>query len=196
MEMFMKPRFALAFASVALLSLPALAQTSTAPTNNHPSTSAQSSQQNTKPPLYQMKPGEWRATKLTGLNVYDSQNNKIGDINELLIGQDGKIEAVVVGIGGFLGMGEHNVAIPMNEVKWVDEPVNNNRASGSSTPPAGTATNSTMRNDNSANRTAANDTGTRNKEEHRPDHAMVNMTKDQLKQLPEVRYDNNNNNKG
>ena len=56
-----------------------------------------------------MKPGQWRATKLDGLNVYDPGNNKIGDISELIIGRDGRVAAVVVGVGGFLGIGEHNV---------------------------------------------------------------------------------------
>ena len=39
------------------------------------------------------------------------------------MGQDGQIDLVVIGAGGFLGMGEHNVALKWNEVKFVSEPV-------------------------------------------------------------------------
>jgi PRC-barrel domain len=39
-----------------------------------------------------------------------------------ILGQDGKIEAVVIGVGGFLGIGEHNVAVPFDQVKFVGEP--------------------------------------------------------------------------
>ena len=56
-----------------------------------------------------MKAGQWRATKLTGVNVYNPSNEKIGDISELIVGRDGRVAAVVVGVGGFLGIGEHNV---------------------------------------------------------------------------------------
>src|ERR1700681_4713290 len=66
---------------------------------------------------------QWRASKFVGLNVYNANNEKIGDINELLIGKDGQIDRVVVGAGGFLGMGEHNVALKWNEVKFSSEPV-------------------------------------------------------------------------
>jgi sporulation protein YlmC with PRC-barrel domain len=51
-------------------------------------------------------------------NVYDSNNSKIGDINDVLVSQnDGKITAVIVGVGGFLGMGEKNVAVSFNSVQ-------------------------------------------------------------------------------
>ena len=58
--------------------------------------------------------GSWRASKLMGLNVYNEANEKLGDINELLVDKSGKIEAVVIGVGGFLGMGEHDIAVFAN----------------------------------------------------------------------------------
>jgi sporulation protein YlmC with PRC-barrel domain len=122
--------------------------------------------------VYQMKPSEWRATKLTGLNVYNAQNQKIGDINELIVNRDGRIDAVVIGAGGFLGMGEHDVAVPFNQVKWVDVPVRGEAASGSSTRPA-----------NNPPRNERQDVS-----RVYPDHAVVKMTKAQLKTLPQVRY--------
>ena len=60
--------------------------------------------------------GNWRASKLMGLNVYNENNEKLGDVNELLVDKSGKINAVVIGIGGFLGMGEHDIAVSMEKV--------------------------------------------------------------------------------
>jgi sporulation protein YlmC with PRC-barrel domain len=50
-------------------------------------------------------------------NVYDSRDNKIGVVNDLLLDNGGKVEAVIVGVGGFLGVGEKNVAAPFEAVK-------------------------------------------------------------------------------
>ena len=55
---------------------------------------------------------EWRASKLIGTSVIGADNKSIGDINELILGEQGEIKAVVIGVGGFLGMGEKNVAVP------------------------------------------------------------------------------------
>lgn len=45
-------------------------------------------------------------------SVYDTKDNKIGDVNDLLVDNDGKVSAVIIGVGGFLGAGEKNVAVP------------------------------------------------------------------------------------
>jgi sporulation protein YlmC with PRC-barrel domain len=50
-------------------------------------------------------------------NVYDQSNNKIGKIEDVLVSKDGKIDAFVVGAGGFLGMGRHDVLVPFGAVK-------------------------------------------------------------------------------
>ena len=47
-------------------------------------------------------------------NVYDQADNKIGDVDDLLVDQKGQITAVLVGVGGFLGLGEKDVAIPFS----------------------------------------------------------------------------------
>lgn len=62
--------------------------------------------------------GEWRSSKLVGLNVYNANNEKIGDINDLIVGTDGNISSAVIGVGGFLGMGEKLVAVPFSELKF------------------------------------------------------------------------------
>jgi sporulation protein YlmC with PRC-barrel domain len=51
--------------------------------------------------------------------VYNNAGNSIGDVNDLLLGADGKIAAAVIGVGGFLGMGEKEVAVPFDTLKVV-----------------------------------------------------------------------------
>src|ERR1700760_3712452 len=68
------------------------------------------------------KEGEWRASKLVGVNVYNDANEKIGDINDVILDRSGKVENVVLGVGGFLGMGEHYVAVAYDSLKWSNEP--------------------------------------------------------------------------
>ena len=60
---------------------------------------------------------DWRSSKVVGLNVYNSKAEKIGDINDLIIGSNGAVTHAIVGVGGFLGIGEKNVAIPFASVK-------------------------------------------------------------------------------
>jgi sporulation protein YlmC with PRC-barrel domain len=50
-------------------------------------------------------------------SVYDPSNSKIGEIVDVLLSQDGKVSALIIGVGGFLGMGEKDVALPFDAVK-------------------------------------------------------------------------------
>jgi hypothetical protein len=50
--------------------------------------------------------------------VYDPQENKVGEIEDLLVNADGSISAAMVSVGGFLGMGDKNVAVPMSALTW------------------------------------------------------------------------------
>ena len=50
-------------------------------------------------------------------NVYDQSNQKVGEIMDLLVNQSGQIEAAMVGVGGFLGAGEKDVAVNFNAIK-------------------------------------------------------------------------------
>ena len=120
--------------------------------------------------------GQWRVSKLIGLNVYNEANEKIGDIEELIVDKSAKIDNVILGVGGFLGMGEHYVAVPMEKLKWVNEPVRT-----SSTAPSDR---STVGSSNSANRPERTDN-----EKWYPDHAVFNATKDQLKAMPQYKYE-------
>jgi sporulation protein YlmC with PRC-barrel domain len=54
-------------------------------------------------------------------NVYDPQQNKIGSVEDLLVKKDGTIAAAIVGVGGFLGAGEKDVAVPMTAIHNVQK---------------------------------------------------------------------------
>jgi sporulation protein YlmC with PRC-barrel domain len=58
-------------------------------------------------------------------NVYDPNDNKIGEIMDVLVDREGKIGALIVGAGGFLGLGEKDVAVPFNAVQVTSK--NNNK---------------------------------------------------------------------
>ena len=64
---------------------------------------------------------EWRAPKLVGVDVYGADNKKVGKIKDLLINHDGSARTVVIGVGGFLGIGEKDVAVPFQSVQWRTE---------------------------------------------------------------------------
>ena len=67
--------------------------------------------------------GDHLASKLIGLAVYDGTGdsaNKIGTINDLVIADNGSVQAVVVGVGGFLGMGQKNVAFDFPNLRWAN----------------------------------------------------------------------------
>jgi sporulation protein YlmC with PRC-barrel domain len=57
------------------------------------------------------------ASRWIGQTIYNQADENVGDINDLVIGQNGQIDAVVIGVGGFLGIGEKNVAIPFSAVQ-------------------------------------------------------------------------------
>jgi sporulation protein YlmC with PRC-barrel domain len=50
-------------------------------------------------------------------SVYDPQQNKIGTVDDVLVDKSGKVTALIVGVGGFLGAGEKDVAVPFSAVK-------------------------------------------------------------------------------
>jgi len=127
--------------------------------------------------------GSWRTSKLVGLNVYNDSNESLGSINDLLADKSGDIKAVVIGVGGFLGVGEHLVAVPIDKVKFVDEPIAYTGAS--SAPATGGARPSTNTTTTGAATTAP---ATVKKNPWYPDHAVFSATKDQLKAMPEFKY--------
>ncbi|MEH2530223.1 sporulation protein YlmC with PRC-barrel domain [Bradyrhizobium sp. AZCC 1588] len=169
----MQKLLAAALLSAAVFSAPAHAQTAQTAQPAAPAATASSQEK------MELK-GNWRASKLMGLDVYNDGNEKLGEINELILDKDGKVNAIVIGVGGLLGMGEHDIAVSMDKLKFVEEPVRtSSTAPGATTgtqreTTTGAATTSTAR---SAD---AND--------WMPDHAVMSGTKEQLKAMPQFKY--------
>jgi sporulation protein YlmC with PRC-barrel domain len=129
--------------------------------------------------------GNWRSSKLVGLNVYNDSNESLGSISDLLTDKNGDIKAVVIGVGGFLGVGEHLVAVAFDKVKFVEEPIAytgaaNAPATGGSRPATGTGTTTGAATTPPAPAVKKNP--------WYPDHAQLSATKDQLKAMPEFKY--------
>jgi sporulation protein YlmC with PRC-barrel domain len=104
----------ISIAAALVLSAPVLAQTTTTPAPTTPPPAATPSGQTM---WYTHQAEEMRASKLIGTTVVNTANERIGDINEIVLGKDGKVAAVIVGVGGFLGMGEHEVAVNFNSIR-------------------------------------------------------------------------------
>jgi hypothetical protein len=64
--------------------------------------------------IRQQTANDWRGSDLIGSSIYGPDNKSIGDVNDVLIAGGGEVKAVVVGVGGFLGVGEKNVALPFD----------------------------------------------------------------------------------
>ncbi|MAB00159.1 MAG: photosystem reaction center subunit H [Stappia sp.] len=68
-------------------------------------------------------PGQILASSLIGQSLYNGSGEdaeSVGDVNDVVLSQDGKARAVVVGVGGFLGIGEKDVAVDFTRVNWVE----------------------------------------------------------------------------
>jgi sporulation protein YlmC with PRC-barrel domain len=66
---------------------------------------------------YQRANDDWPASEIIGTEVRNLAGEEIGDVNEIILGNDGKVRAVIIGVGGFLGMGERDVAVAFNSLK-------------------------------------------------------------------------------
>ncbi|MFD0461448.1 PRC-barrel domain-containing protein [Microvirga aerilata] len=165
-----------------------------------------------------MPPDQWQASKLEGLAVYSSNNgDKIGDITSLIFNSSGTVQAVLIGVGGYLGIGERNIAVPFDQIKFVNEPrvktigtttgeaglagpspgggtVASPAATGTAAVPAGpnSPTNSNVAPSNEPAPAASGVLGqaATAKSGSSPDHAVLTMsiTKDELQTVPEFRH--------
>jgi sporulation protein YlmC with PRC-barrel domain len=60
----------------------------------------------------------WSATKqILGKPVYNDKNEKVGNVDDLIIAPDSSVSYAIIGVGGFLGLGERQVAVPVNRFK-------------------------------------------------------------------------------
>ena len=159
--------------AAALLSSSALAQTATTPPAKDTPAAAE----------VKAKGAHWRSSKLIGVNVYNEQNEKLGDVNEIILDPSGKVMGYVIGVGGFLGMGEHDILVEPAKIKFVNEPV---RTASTTT---STAPNNTRNVSNTTtNTTTTTTTTTATTDRWYPDHGVLSATKDQLKAMPQFKY--------
>jgi len=126
------------------------------------------------------QPGQFLASKLIGTTVYGTNNERVGDVNDVVMDRDGRAQALVIGVGGFLGIGEKDVAVPFNAVEFGSG--NTGTASGASGSAGGAGTtggttSTTGSTGGAANATARNDGA--------PDRIVLRMTKDQLNAAPQ-----------
>ena len=193
----LKMHLAAGLATAALMTTAALAQTSPTPSP----TATQNPGQSASAPggsgqfMTQMSANLMRGSKLMGVDVYGSDNEKIGDIDEVLLDREGKVHAIVVGIGGFLGIGEKNVAISYNQVQWMTDEQARTAAGGAGggaggaggvTTPASPTGQPATTGSTGAGGTTAGGAGGGN--EGVPARAMVRMSKADLQNAPEFRY--------
>ena len=168
----------------AVLATPALAQTAPAPVEQPvpiaPLTPAPAPAQNAVPSPGAMQPkfqtqlqaNQVMASKLIGTTVVSTNNESIGDVNDVVVDRNGQAVAVVIGIGGFLGIGEKDVAVPFTALQFASR----EQARQMSAPNQGAA-NVTTTGSTTAPTTAADDGNA-------PYRIVLNMTKDELHTAP------------
>ena len=129
----MKLRVPIAIAAIPAIATVGYAQTTTPTPTQEPSatttpapgatTTTTTTQTTTNAPQwYQRQGNEWRASKLIGSKVKNNADETIGDINEILLTSDGSAAAAVIGVGGFLGMGEREVAAQFKSLQLTRDP--------------------------------------------------------------------------
>jgi len=178
-------RFMLSTVGVAMLATAAMAQTSApTPPSSAPAAPATQSSASVPAETNLAGQGKWRTSKLIGVDVYGPDDKKVGDVTEVIVDKTGKIEMVTIGVGGFLGIGSKDVAIPFDQVTWSDQPIappapapapaSSGSAGGAGSAGGGMA---------SAPAAAAPKVPAMY-----PDHGKITLTKDQLKSAPSVTY--------
>ncbi|MFZ4532327.1 MAG: PRC-barrel domain-containing protein [Alsobacter sp.] len=130
----------------------------------------------------------WRASKMVGVNIYGPAGQKVGDVSEVLLDHQGNVKAVVIGVGGFLGMGEKDVAVPFSAIQWQQQSRTAAAASSMGTSsgtanPAVTAPRSTEITGTTVSK--ADPAAFRSY----PDHGRIAMTAEQLKAAPGYRLE-------
>jgi sporulation protein YlmC with PRC-barrel domain len=122
------PAFAQSNNSGASPATPAAPTAPAEPKGMAPAPSANSDMPATSDAAYLTQQSETQvsANDYIGKQIYNSSNESIGDVNDLILEENGGIVAAVVGVGGFLGIGEKDVALPMDKITMARDAENNN----------------------------------------------------------------------
>jgi sporulation protein YlmC with PRC-barrel domain len=159
--------------------------------------------------MTQMQANQMMASDLIGTRVVSANNESIGDINDVIVDRNGQAIAAVVGVGGFLGIGEKDVAIPFNSLEFASaqqasamdnrnaNSSNNNAnapaTTGSTTSGAtGTTANSNTNMGASSTTGATGSTASSGNNSNEPERVVLRMTKAELQAAPTFNKDGNN----
>lgn len=132
--------------------------------------------------------GKWRASKLMGVDIYGPDDKKVGDVTEVILDKTGKIEMVTVGVGGFLGIGSKDVAIPFDQVTWSDQPMAAAAPAPAAGAPTGGAAGTGTAGTAGGMASAPASASASRAPMMYPDHGKITMTKEQLTAAPAVSY--------
>jgi hypothetical protein len=135
---------------------------------------------------------EWRAPKLIGVGVFGPDDKQIGKIKDVLIDHDGTARVVVIGVGGFLGLGAKDVGVPFTALHWQTEgravPKTDQPPAGPMASTTGGPTASTTGGASSQTPAPRTDPAATEANQGYPDKAVLNMTLAQLKSAPDFKY--------
>ena len=125
---------------------------------------------------------QWRASKLVGVSVMGADQKKIGKIDDVLFDHDGNAQVIVVGVGGFLGMGGKEVGVPFKSMQWRTE----GRTVATAGPPSPSSSGGNAPAAPPA--TVKTDPAATEASQGYPDMGVLNMTKAQLQAAPDFQY--------
>ncbi|TIX64268.1 MAG: PRC-barrel domain containing protein, partial [Mesorhizobium sp.] len=74
-----------------------------------------------KSSLTEMPSDKISAANLIGTNVYGADDAKVGEIGDVILTGDNKVDSIIVDVGGFLGIGEKKVAVGMENLKFMTD---------------------------------------------------------------------------
>ncbi|EIM25572.1 PRC-barrel domain-containing protein [Microvirga lotononidis] len=147
--------------------------------------------------MTQMQSSQIMASDLIGTRVVSANNESIGDVNDVILDRNGRVMAAVVGVGGFLGIGEKNVAVPFDSLEFMSaqqaQALDSSKNGGNSVNTTGsTATGNTSAtgmdsagSTNTAATTSSND-------QNEPERVVLRMTKAELQAAPTFDKKGNN----
>lgn len=158
--------------------------------------------------MTQIQPGHIMASKLIGTRVVSANNESIGDINDVIVDRNGQAVAAVVGVGGFLGIGEKDVAIPFGSLEFANSQQasamdssnaggnGGNNVSTTGSTATGTTGSTAPGGAMSGNTNTAASNASANDDSDEPERVVLRMTKAELQAAPAFNTDRNANASG
>lgn len=153
--------------------------------------------------ITKMETNHVMASDLIGTRVVGANNESIGDINDVIMDRNGRVMAAVVGVGGFLGIGEKDVAVPFESLEFMSSQQvqamnsggNNNVSTTGSTATGGNTTNMGAGTAGTAGTAGSSNTAatTSSSDQNQPERVVLRMTKAELQAAPAFDEDGDNN---